>query len=193
MKNSSANLRKVVVAGVMSAIAVLLAVTNLGLITWGTGVSLTIMHIPVIIGTILEGPVVGIITGAIFGITSLIRAAVAPTGPIDPFFTNPLVSVLPRLLIGVMTWLAYKAFQGKLELAAVITAAVVGSLTNTLLVLSMLALVNAIPWSVIITVILGNGLLEAAVAAVSASIIVLTWKGIDGRKTRSSLADIEEE
>ena len=75
------------------------------------GVSATTMHIPVIIGAVLEGPVVGALIGLVFGVTSLIRAAVAPNGPIDPLFINPLLSVLPRLFIGPAAWLVWRALR----------------------------------------------------------------------------------
>ena len=99
--------RKIAVAGILSAISILLGVTRWGFVPWFCGVSITIMHVPVIIGAILEGPVVGLVIGLIFGVFSLLQAAMAPTGPIDVFFTNPLVSVLPRLLIGPITYFVY--------------------------------------------------------------------------------------
>jgi len=193
MNKSSDNLRKLVVAGVMSAVSIILAITNLGIIPWFSGASLTVMHVPVIIGAILEGPVVGMITGAIFGIYSLIKAAVAPAGPIDPFFTNPMVSVIPRILIGLMTWLAFKAFKGKLDFAAVIVASIAGSLTNTILVLGSLALFGAIDWALVITILVSNGLLEAGAAAVISVAVIMSWKGISGRRQGSDLADLEED
>ncbi len=83
--------RKIVIAGVMSAIAIFLGATRLGFIPWFTGTSITIMAIPVIIGAVLEGPVVGMATGLLFGLFSLLQAAIAPTGPGDVIFTNPLI------------------------------------------------------------------------------------------------------
>ncbi|MGB8252563.1 MAG: ECF transporter S component, partial [Anaerolineaceae bacterium] len=70
--------RKIVIAGVMAAVSILLGVTRWGFIPWFAGVSLTIMHVPVIIGAILEGPIVGLVIGLIFGLFSMIQAAVAP-------------------------------------------------------------------------------------------------------------------
>ena len=52
--------RKLVITGVMGAITILLGVTHWGFIPWFGGISLTIMHVPVIIAAILEGPVVEI-------------------------------------------------------------------------------------------------------------------------------------
>ncbi|HRU29430.1 MAG TPA: ECF transporter S component, partial [Treponema sp.] len=92
--------RKIAVAGVLSAIAIVLGVTRLGFIPWFSGASVTILQVPVIIGAVLEGPLVGFIIGLLFGLSSLLQAAIAPTGPVDVAFTNPLISVLPRLLIG---------------------------------------------------------------------------------------------
>ncbi|MFY9365109.1 MAG: ECF transporter S component, partial [Brevefilum fermentans] len=103
--------RKIVITGVLSAISIFLGITRLGFIPWFSGVSLTIMHLPVIIGAVLEGPVVGFAIGLIFGIFSLIQAAIAPTGPTDVWFTNPLISVIPRLFIGPISWLVYRALK----------------------------------------------------------------------------------
>ena len=103
MKNLS--LRRIVVAGVMSAIAIFFGVTGLGYIPWFGGVSITIMVVPVVIAAVMEGPVIGLIVGLIFGVTSLIQAAVAPKSPLDPLFVYPWLSILPRLLIGPAAWL----------------------------------------------------------------------------------------
>ena len=65
------------------------------------------IHGVVIIGAILEGPVVGLGIGLIFGLFSMLQAAVAPTGVLDPLFVNPLLSVLPRLFIGPVAWLVW--------------------------------------------------------------------------------------
>ena len=104
------------------------------------GISLTIMHIPVLVAAVIEGPVAGTVVGLIFGVTSLIRAAVAPLGPLDPLFTNPLVSVLPRLFIGLAAWATFRLFRGRVLPLAAGLAGAVGGFINTVLVLSMLGL-----------------------------------------------------
>lgn len=184
--------RKIVITGVMAAISVVLGATRLGFIPWFTGASLTIMHVPVIIGAILEGPVVGMIIGLIFGLFSLIQAAVQPTGPIDPFFTNPLISVLPRILIGLTTWLAYRAFRDRWLPVAVITASIVGSLTNTALVLGALGVAKALPWELIVPITIANGLPEAAAAAMISISVIVTWKSI-GMNKKSNLEELDKE
>ena len=59
------DVRKMAIIGVLAAISIMLSMTPLGFIPIGP-TNATIMHIPVIIGAILEGPVVGIVVGFIF-------------------------------------------------------------------------------------------------------------------------------
>jgi uncharacterized membrane protein len=179
--------RKIVITGIMGAIAVFLGVTRWGFIPWFGGVSLTIMHVPVIIGAVLEGPVVGLLIGLIFGIASLIQAAVAPNGPGDVIFTNPLIAVLPRLFIGPVAWVVWNALKRWAPAGLVISGAL-GSLTNTILVLGSIGLLGILPWAAIGGIIIGNGLLEAGLSAVLVLVIVAAWRGIQvGRKKGSNL------
>ena len=68
--------------------------------------NLTIMHIPVIIGAILEGPLVGGSIGLIFGLFSMYQNITAPN--LTSFiFTNPMIALLPRILIGIVTYYVY--------------------------------------------------------------------------------------
>lgn len=175
--------RKIVITGVLSAISIFLGITRLGFIPWFSGVSLTIMHVPVIIGAVLEGPVVGFAIGLIFGIFSLIQAAVAPTGPTDVWFTNPLISVVPRLFIGPISWLVYRALK-RWPIPALITSGVTGSLVNTALVLSMIGALGLIPWIAIPPIILSNGLLEAVAASILVVSVVSIWQQIESRRDR---------
>lgn len=167
--------RKIVVTGVLGAISVLLGLTQLGFITWFTGASLTIMHVPVIIGAVLEGPVVGFGIGLIFGVFSLINAAVAPRGPADVWFTNPLLSVLPRLLIGPVAWLAWNALK-KWPVFGLIVSGVVGSFTNTILVLGMIGVLGFLPFAALGPIAIANGLPEAGVSAVLTLLVVAAWQ-----------------
>jgi uncharacterized membrane protein len=185
------SIRKIVVAGALGAVSIALMLTPLGMIPWFAGASLTIVHVPVIIGAVLEGPVVGMIVGAIFGVSALVRAAVAPQGPIDAFFVNPAVSVLPRILIGLAAWAAYRAFRGKLPSLAAVVSALAGSLTNSLLVLGCLVAFGAIPPASAIAVFIANAPLEAAVAAVLTLGVVAAWKGIESRSGRAKLSEEE--
>lgn len=189
--NSRSGLRKIVVSGVLGALCIVLMITPFGMIPWFAGTSLTTVHLPVIIGAVLEGPVVGMAVGAIFGVAALIRAAIAPLGPIDPFFVNPLISVLPRILIGLAAWAAYRAFRGKLPAVSAVAAGLAGSLTNSFLVLGALVLFGAIPPATAVAVFVANSPLEAAVAAVLTLGVVSAWKGIESRTGKAKLSEEE--
>jgi uncharacterized membrane protein len=179
----STTTRKVVIAGIMGAISIFLGATHLGFIPWLAGAALTFMHVPVIVGAILEGPWVGVGIGFIFGAFSLLQGAIAPTGPSDVWFTNPLISILPRLFIGPVAWLVYRALKGVNEVSALAVAGIAGSLTNTVLVLGALGLFRFLPWALIGTIAVTNGVPEAVVAAVFTVAVVVAWKRIEtGRK-----------
>lgn len=179
--------RKIVVTGILGAIAIFLGITRWGFIPWFGGVSLTIMHVPAIIGAILEGPIVGLLIGLIFGIASLIQAAVAPNGPGDVIFTNPGISILPRLFIGPVAWLVWKGLQ-RIPAVGLVVAGVAGSLTNTVLVLGAIGLFGFLPWEAIGALIVSNGLLEAALSAIIVLVVITAWKQIQtGRKQGSTL------
>lgn len=141
--------------GVLSAIIIMMTfVPYIGYISYGPGLSITMIHIPVMIGAIVLGPSGGAVLGGVWGISCIIKALTAPPSPLDAaIFWNPLVSLIPRILAG---WLAGLAFVGLIRLfrkfskkeknsklaqgiSAGISAAV-GSVTNTVLVLSMIYL-----------------------------------------------------
>jgi uncharacterized membrane protein len=179
--------RKIVITGVLGAIAVFLGLTRWGFIPWVTGTALTIMHVPAIIGAVLEGPVVGLLIGLIFGIFSAIQAAIAPTGPGDVIFTNPLISVLPRLFIGPAAWLVWRALQ-RWPVVGLITSGVAGSLTNTILVIGMIGLLGYAPWTLLLPIVVMNGLPEAVVSGILVLVIVAAWKRIEvGRRKGANL------
>ncbi|HJZ48513.1 MAG TPA: ECF transporter S component [Roseiflexaceae bacterium] len=159
------NTRKIVVAGVLGAIAIVLGVTRLGFIPVpNVSGNATIMHIPAIIGAVLEGPVVGVLAGGIFGIFSLLQDT---TG----LFSNPLVSVLPRLLIGLTSWLAYRSLAGRNVYMAAAVAGVVGTLTNTIGVVGMLLIFGLIPFAAVATII-PQAIAEIVIAAVLTPLVV---------------------
>ena len=177
--------RKIVITGVLGAISILLGLTRLGFIPWPTGASLTIMVVPVIIGAILEGPWVGMGIGLIFGVFSMIQAAVAPNGPTDVWFTNPLLAVVPRLIIGPVTWVVWKALQ-KLPVVGLIASGIAGSLTNTVLVLGTIGLLGLAPFAALVPVAVANGLPEAALAAIITLAVVAAWRQISVGKRRGA-------
>ncbi len=169
--------RKIVTIGILGAISIFLGLTRWGFIPWLSGASLTIMQVPVIIGAVLEGPVVGLAIGLIFGVFSLIQAGVAPNGPGDVIFTNPLISVLPRLFIGPVAWLVWSGLK-RWPLVGLFVSGVAGALTNTILVLGMIGILGIYQWAVLAPIAVVNGLPEAALSGILVLIIVSAWRQI---------------
>ncbi len=99
------SIRKIVIIGVLGGITAVLGMTPLGFIPVGP-TRATLMHIPVIIGAIMEGPLVGGSIGLIFGLLSMFQAITNPT-PVSFVFLNPVVSILPRILIGIISYYVY--------------------------------------------------------------------------------------
>jgi uncharacterized membrane protein len=124
----------------------------------------TIMHVPAIIGAVLEGPVVGVLAGGIFGIFSMLQDT---TG----LFNNPVVSVLPRLLIGLTSWLTFRSLvKINIDMAAAVSG-VVGTLTNTILVVGALVGFGLIPSTAIPTII-PQAIAEMVIAAILTPLVV---------------------
>lgn len=167
--------RNLVITALMAAIAILLGWTRWGFIPWIGGVSLTIMYVPVIIAAIIVGPFSGLVVGLIFGVFSMIQAGLAPTGPTDVWFTNPMISVLPRLFIGPVAW-AFKKTLKRWPAIALPLAGAAGSLTNTVLVLGTIGLLDYLPFAALGAVVISNGLPEMAFSAfITTAIIAAYW------------------
>ncbi|MEG2893500.1 MAG: ECF transporter S component [Clostridium sp.] len=146
MQNTKSNyrnilsVRKIVFAGLFSSFSIFLGVTGLGFIHIPP-VAATILHVPVIVAAIVEGPIVGMIVGLIFGLFSMYQAVTAPT--ITSFiFLNPIIALLPRILIGLVSYYTYaflskRSFFEKYKKLSIGIVASLGTLTNTILVLSL--------------------------------------------------------
>lgn len=168
------------ILGIFSALIIILAFTPIGMISFGI-VSATTVHIPVIIGAVVLGIKYGFILGLVMGLASLVRAATMPVSVLDPLFVNPLVSVVPRVLIGVVTAAVFallmKLFKNnKFTPVAAGISAVAGTITNTVFVLGILAAIygeeiatttlQASLKLIFGTIIGTNGLIEIAAAVV---------------------------
>ena len=176
-------IRKIVISGVLAAIAILLGVTRLGFIPVPTAAgNATIMHVPAIIGGIMEGGWVGAIIGFIFGLFSFVDATV-------PLFKDPLVAILPRIFIGVTAYLTYAGLKRSNEYVALIISAIVGSMTNTILVLGMAVVRNYMTAPVAAATAAINGIPEAIVAAIFTVAVVTAWKRVETGGGRSKVSE----
>ncbi len=147
-KNKKKNVlktRSIVLTSALVALEILMGIPglHLGYIQLPFMASVTIMHIPVIIAAIFVGPLGGTITGFVFGLSSLINAAVNPSGVLDPLFVNPLCSILPRLLFGFVSGYLFKAITFIPYLPKFLKGAItafLGTLIHTCLVIGSLYL-----------------------------------------------------
>jgi uncharacterized membrane protein len=170
---------RIVIAGVLAAITIILGVVpGLGFIPIpNISGHATTEHIPTILGGVLAGPLVGIISGLIFGITSYFVATV-------PFFKDPLVSILPRLFIGLVAWAVFAGLARFNRDVAAAVAGFVGSATNTVLVLTMLVVRGYIP-AVAIIPIIPQSVIEAIIAAILTVILARAFYILRGRVVRA--------
>ncbi len=151
----------------------------------------TIIHVPVIIGSIMLGPVRGGFLGLLFGLTSLINNTINPTATsfvFSPFYSlgdvhgnllSLIICFVPRILVGVVPHFVCKWLKKSLgQSPSLILAGLLGSLTNTILVMHMIllffgkqyAMANQKAYEAIYAFILSiigiNGVPEAIVASI---------------------------
>lgn len=161
--------------GLLAAIIVVMAmVPFLGFLTFGA-VAIQLISIPVIIGGILFGWKSATFLSLVFGLFSMFVAATRG-GAGDLIFTNPLVSVLPRLLFGLSIVPIYNMVKGLVkneDLSAGITA-LLSTLVHSVVVIVALFIVLGIQTnsfnttfsSIIGALITVNVLVEALAAVI---------------------------
>lgn len=188
-KKSKLTVKQLTIVGMLSGISIFLGISKLGFIPLPT-MNATILHLPVIIGGILEGPIVGGLIGLIFGLFSMFQAISAPT--LTSFvLLNPIIAILPRVLIGVGSYYLYKLLKIKKDTVRISIAAFIGSLINTIGVLGLSYLFFAEKLSkalglasnkaagiFCLTTGLTNGIPEAIVAALIITPIVIGIKKV---------------
>lgn len=180
----------------MMAVVILLANTPLGMIQLPV-VKATTVHIPVILGAILLGPMAGSILGGVFGICSMISNTMAPTllsFAFSPFMSMTgipgavkavWISVGCRILIGFFAgWFWILLSKSRMNrTAALAVTGFMGSMVNTVTVMGsiykLLALqyaqvknvaIDAV-WGLIMATVTASGIPEAIVAAVLVAVI----------------------
>ena len=147
MRNSSKS-RDIAYIGIFSALVVVLqAIAEITRIL-GLPMSLALGLIPVLVAGQLRGVKTGVIVGGVFGLTSLILAVIYVASLPNSYariIINPLVSVFPRIMVGLVSALVYKAFTRRGERSRAkryvfsAVSALLGVVTNTVLFLGMYA------------------------------------------------------
>lgn len=162
--------------------------SSLGFIRIAPNIEATIIHIPVLIGGTLLGRKMSIYLGLAFGVVSLIAAFIYAS----PLFVYPWVSVLPRLVFGLVIYDVMQFFQRLIrnKYLAFGIGFFVLTLIHTVLVLSMLwtsfaiytemellaSFVPYILWLVSVLVPV-SAAIEAALAGLVGAVVALRLKG----------------
>jgi len=192
-KTNKKDTRWTVSVALMMAIIIVLANTPLGMIQLPI-IKATTVHIPVIIGAIVLGPLAGAILGATFGVCSLISNTMAPTllsFAFSPFLSTTgiagcakaiWVSVGCRIMIGVVAgwlWILLKKIRCNQNIALVLTG-FIGSMTNTVFVMGSIYLLFAkqyaeakeVAVSAVFGLIMGTVTASGIPEAIAAAILV---------------------
>lgn len=143
MKDTKKRIFKITFTSILIAMMFALSWTVLGMIPLGLA-SATTVFIPLAIGIVcLDDYRYTAILGTSFGVVSLIRA-LSPSGILDPFFLNPLVSVLPRLIAAILTHLCYRGLSKVIKNKMIVSGITGGllALFNTIFTISFLVLCN---------------------------------------------------
>lgn len=128
------NTKKLVTTALLTAVIVVLQ-------TVASGIRIgpftpTLSLIPIIIGALLYGPVVGGFLGAVFGVIVII-GVLSGSEPMSTMMmqTNPVMTVtlclVKGIAAGVIPALAYKALKDKNDLVATAIAAILAPVSNT--------------------------------------------------------------
>lgn len=191
MKNKKQTKRFTILSLLIAIEIVMSIVPFLGFIPLGF-INATTLHIPVIIAGIILGKKEGAFLGFIFGFLSLIKATTEPNltsfvfspfitvGGVSGNFSSLFIVFVPRILLGFFSGLSFELFSksNMKESLSIVLSSIIGSLTNTILVLisiyfffgSSYADAIDISFGALLGFIMGligtSGLMEAIIAAI---------------------------
>lgn len=186
-------MRTFVLTALFIALILLLGLTPIGMIPLGF-INISLLGVPVVIGTLFLGLKTGLMLGFCFGAVSALSAfgiygtPSALAGALVA--ASPLLAALmcfvPRLLVPVITHLVFKAVSrgDNRKKRAVTASAACGSLTNTVFYLGLMLLfyiIMGINSEKVLALIGGTGLIAGtaeaiANALVSTAVLAALWK-----------------
>ena len=190
MKTRKRDTRWLVLLALFVAIEIFLNVTGIGLIPLPL-IKASTLHIPVIIGAVLMGPLAGGVLGGVFGLCSIWSNSTAPgllSFAFSPFLATSAAGAVKtiwiafgcRVLIGVVAgwlWIALKKVKVN-DFIALPIVGVAGALTNTGLVMTSIYLLLSPEFAAakniameavlggVMAIVAANGVPEAIAAAV---------------------------
>lgn len=176
--------KEMTILAMFMALQVILIVLNEILASvWPFPIQPTILMVPVIVLSIVLGPKMGGFLGLWWGILSVIVATVTP-GPVNFIFTPfvpvlgtnhgdwraLLVSIVPRIIVGIAPYFIYQLFgRKKISKLGLVVTGVAGSVINTIFVLSAIFLFFAaeLHWTLatlLASIVATNSILEAVLS-----------------------------
>ena len=211
MNTRKRDTRWLVLLALFVAIEIFLNVTGIGLIPLPL-IKASTLHIPVIIGAVLMGPLAGGILGGVFGLCSIWSNSTAPgllSFAFSPFLATSAAGAVKtiwiafgcRVLIGVVAgwlWIILKKLRVN-DLVALPVVGAAGALTNTGLVMTSIYLLLSPEFAAakniameavlggVMAIVAANGVPEAIAAAVLVTAIgkaMLHISGLLGRNAR---------
>lgn len=198
MNSKKNKIQQLTLAAFFVAIEIVMSLTPLGYIRLGA-TAITTMHLPVILASILLGYKTGLLTGFVFGMTSMLTATFNPditafcfspfysSGAVSGNFFSLVIAFVPRMLLGILPYFIYKLINDKFDntILASSISAIFNTLLHTLLVLGMIALffgkeyqsvAGASVKTAIIIVLSTNGILEIILAGLVIPVMVKALK-----------------
>lgn len=211
MKTRKRDTRWLVLLALFVAIEIFLNVTGIGLIPLPL-IKASTLHIPVITGAVLMGPLAGGVLGGVFGLCSIWSNSTAPgllSFAFSPFLATSAAGAVKtiwiafgcRVLIGVVAgwlWIILKKLRVN-DLVALPVVGAAGALTNTGLVMTSIYLLLSPEFAAakniameavlggVMAIVAANGVPEAIAAAVLVTAIgkaMLHISGLLGRNAR---------
>ncbi|MEA4882597.1 MAG: ECF transporter S component [Clostridia bacterium] len=162
---------QIAISGVLSALTLALGATGIGFVPVPTPAgAATLMHLPVILAGILEGPTVGAFVGFLFGLFTF------------RFLGDFRVVIPARLLIGPAAYIVFAACRRAAW--SIPAAAALGSAVNTVGTLALAVTFGYIPLTSTgqtigaITIAAVQGIPEALAAAVIVTPVVLAVRRV---------------
>ena len=192
---------RLVILAMFVCIELVLMLTPLGYIPIGP-IRATTMHIPVILAGLLLGKKEGALIGFVFGLTSIVVNTLTPTVVsfvFTPFYSiggisgnglSLVIALVPRILLGYVSGWLNEKINVEEKITKTGGIAMVTTLMHTLLVLGGIyvffgksyALAREISYqtlaSVIGTIILTNGIMEAILASTASMAITQAVKHV---------------
>ena len=211
--NNKKTLSMVMTGLFMAIIAVMTFIPNVGYINLIV-IKATLLHVPVIVGSIVLGPKKGAVLGATFGITSLIKNTLEPSllsFAFSPFYQvgdiggngwSVVIALVPRILVGVIPYFVFTGIEKLLKnikmrrTIALPLARASGALINTLLVMHLIffcfreefaaaqSVAVDVVYSMILGIIAANGIPETIVAVVIGGAVSLALLRVSPQPAR---------